>query len=99
MTDFENEPVRIEIDGTLDLHHFSPKDIKFLVPDYIEECSRLGIMELRIIHGKGKGILRRSVHSILSSLQQVESFRLASEDRGNWGATIVILKKAEDQKK
>ena len=91
MEDFE-EPVRLEINGELDLHHFSPKDLKTLIPDYLQECLALGIYDVRIIHGKGIGNLRRSVHSILQRLPMVQSFSLAPEDRGSWGATLVTLK-------
>lgn len=79
------------VDGTLDLHMFSPKDIKYLIPDYLEECREKGILSIRIIHGKGTGALRRTVHSILGRLSWVESFSLSSEWEGGWGATIVIL--------
>jgi GNAT superfamily N-acetyltransferase len=51
----ENDAVHIPIDGTLDLHNFSPRDLKHLVPDYIDECRRAGIFQVRIIHGKGIG--------------------------------------------
>ncbi len=92
MQEMDSDPIEIEIDGTLDLHHFSPGDLKHLIPDYLSECRRKGITEVRIIHGKGRGILRRTVHSILLNLPVVQSFRLAPEDRGSWGATLVYLK-------
>jgi len=85
--------VSIPIDGTLDLHSFSPKDIKYLVPDYLEECYRAGIFHVRIIHGKGIGNLRRTVHAILDKLPLVASYRLADESAGGWGATLVELKR------
>ena len=85
-------PVKLEVDGTLDLHHFSPKDLKFLIPDYIDECIKKRIFEIRIIHGKGTGSLRRTVHAILGRLDSVLSYGLADETRGSWGATIVHLK-------
>ncbi len=87
------DPVPIEINGTLDLHHFSPKDLRTLVPDYLSECAERNITEVKIIHGKGKGILRRTVHALLDKNPQVHSYRLAAEQSGSWGATIVQLKK------
>jgi DNA-nicking Smr family endonuclease len=91
--DSQMEPIQIEIDGTLDLHHFSPKDLKSLLPEYVEACIEKEIYHLRIVHGKGKGQLRRSVHAILGRIRSVESYRLAGIDGGSWGATLVILKK------
>ena len=63
--DIDQETVQLVIDGVLDLHPFSPKDLKYLIPDYIEECINLQILEIRIIHGKGIGNIRRSVHALL----------------------------------
>lgn len=84
-------PLELPIDGVLDLHTFRPRDIKDLVPDYLEACRERGILRVRIIHGKGIGNLRRTVHSILSKHPGIESFALASEGFGGWGATIVHL--------
>ena len=86
------EPVTLEIDGTLDLHTFRPKEVKDLVPEYLLECQKLNILEVRIIHGKGTGTLRRTVQALLERLPIVEHHRLAYEYRGGWGATLVTLK-------
>jgi DNA-nicking Smr family endonuclease len=90
-------PLELPIDGVLDLHTFQPREVKDLVPDYLLECRKCGILEVRIIHGKGIGALRRTVHAVLSRLPEVASFGLAMEDAGGWGATLVRLRApAED---
>lgn len=86
------EPVEIPIDGVLDLHLFNPKELGDLIPHYIEACLEKEIYSIRIIHGKGKGVLRRTVHSLLDRNPKVESYSLAS-DRSGWGATVVELKR------
>lgn len=88
-----DEPAQVPIDGMLDLHAFHPGDVKNLVPDYLEECLKAGIYNVRIVHGKGIGNLRRTVHAILQRLDYVTSFQLAGEDGGSWGATLVTLRK------
>ncbi len=98
MNDLPDEsPMHLPIDGVLDLHSFSPRDLKTLVPDYIEECRARGILEIRIIHGKGIGNLRRTVHSLLAKNKAVRHFRLAGPGAGEWGATIVSLLPAGDE--
>ena len=88
----EDEPVEMPINGELDLHTFSPKDLKHLVPDYLEECRRRGILRVRVVHGKGTGALRKGVHAILDRLEHVESYRSGGMGEGSWGATIVFLR-------
>jgi dsDNA-specific endonuclease/ATPase MutS2 len=88
----ELEPVEFPIDGILDLHTFDPREVKDLLPEYLALCRGKGILEVRIIHGKGTGTLRETVHSILKKLSEIVSFRLDGEGGGGWGATIVRLK-------
>jgi len=94
MTDnhFDTEPIHLQIDGTLDLHAFSPKDLKYLIPDYLDECHKRGIHQVKIIHGKGKGNLRRSVHALLDRNPLVGAYHLAELFNGSWGATVVTLR-------
>jgi len=89
-----DSPQEYPIDGTLDLHTFRPQDLGHLVPDYIEACREKGIYQLRIIHGKGTGTLRRTVHALLDRHPGVASYRLAGSGGGSWGATLVDLKKS-----
>jgi DNA-nicking Smr family endonuclease len=96
--DIPFEPIELPIDGVLDLHTFHPREVKDLVPDYLAECRARGIFEVRIIHGKGTGALRRTVHAVLARRPEVASFKLAMEDAGGWGATLVTLHpSAEEQ--
>ena len=87
----EKEPIEYPIDGTLDLHTFSPRDVKELVRDYIDECLARDIVHIRIIHGKGTGTLRRIVHSVLDKHPRVISYGHEGSSGGSWGATVVDL--------
>jgi len=90
--DFEKkEAVELPIDGILDLHTFHPREVRDLLPEYLTACREKGILEVRIIHGKGTGMLRETVHSLLKRLPDVVSFRLAGHEAGSWGATVALL--------
>jgi DNA-nicking Smr family endonuclease len=90
-------PVELPIDGVLDLHTFRPQDVRDLVNDYLDECRRRGVWRVRVIHGKGMGALRATVHALLARRADVASYALASEPFGGWGATIVHLKPSDHQ--
>ena len=81
----------IPITGELDLHTFSPKDLGRLIPTYLAECQLRGIYTVRIVHGKGTGTLRTTVHTLLARSPMVRGFTQAAEHSGGWGATIVTL--------
>ena len=88
----QREPIDLPINGELDLHTFRPREIKSLIPDYLKACRERGILQVRIIHGKGIGQLRQTVHAILAKHPDVISYSLASEHFGGWGATIANLR-------
>ena len=93
----EPEPVEVPIDGVLDLHTFQPREVKDGVIAYLEACREQGILEVRIIHGKGTGALKRTVHALLARLPEVVWFRSAGEDGGGWGATLATLRPADPE--
>lgn len=88
----EMEPVVVPIDGELDLHTFRPGEVSEVVRAYIEACLEEGIDEVRIVHGKGRGALRRGVVALLEKLPEVASYGPAPPERGGWGATLVQLR-------
>jgi DNA-nicking Smr family endonuclease len=88
-----DEPIEYPIDGTLDLHQFSPKDTKDVVQEYLRVCLERGIYQVRIVHGKGMGVKRRIVHAILDAHPNVVRYRHEGGSGGSWGATVVDLKK------
>ena len=83
------EPVEIEIIDSIDLHSFSPQDVRAVVEAYLAEAHKKGFQIVRIIHGKGVGVLREIVRKVLSETDFVKSFKNAPEFSGSWGATIV----------
>jgi DNA-nicking Smr family endonuclease len=85
-------PVPLPITGDLDLHTFRPQDLGELIPVYLEACAARHLREVRIVHGKGTGTLRTTVHALLRRSPLVQSFRTGDENSGSWGATIVTLK-------
>lgn len=88
----EGPPIDVPITGELDLHTFRPSDLGELIPAYLDACAARGIRELRIVHGKGTGTLRTTVHTLLQRSSRVRSFRLGDEQTGSWGATLVTLR-------
>lgn len=88
------DPVVVPIDGVLDLHTFAPGELKGLMQDYIAACLESKIHDLRIIHGKGSGVQRARVRSLLDKNPHVEAFADAPANAGGWGATLVTLKGA-----
>jgi DNA-nicking Smr family endonuclease len=96
---FPDDTVEFPIDGILDLHTFDPRDVKDLLPEYLSACRGKGIFEVRVIHGKGTGTMRRTVQSILEKLPGVYSFRSAGGEEGGWGATIVVLQETGKTRK
>jgi DNA-nicking Smr family endonuclease len=85
-------PVRLPLDGLLDLHAFDPAELGDLLPSWIDESHAAGLRRLRVVHGKGTGALRRSVVAILSRHPRVLAFRPADEPAVGWGATLVTLR-------
>src|SRR5213593_4524112 len=89
---FSDEPVRIPITDVFDLHTIAPRDVKAAVEAYLEEAHKLGLTALRIIHGRGIGVRREMVRTVLARTEFVESFGDAPAEAGGWGATIVTLR-------
>lgn len=84
-----DEPIVVPITDVIDLHHFNPKEVPDLLDEYIRACLEQGILTIRIIHGKGKGVLKERVRTILSNHPHVRTFQDAP--MGNWGATRAEL--------
>ena len=95
MFDEGHKPQELPIDGVLDLHTFRPEDLGELVPAYLAECRKRGIFEVRVVHGKGIGNLKRGVHAILARLPEVASFSEAGVHYGGSGATMVRLREID----
>lgn len=84
--------VAVPVTWELDLHTFQPRDVPELIPEYLRLCAEKNLSRVRIIHGKGTGTLRETLHTLLSRSPLVASFRLGDETTGGWGATLVTLK-------
>ncbi|WCJ57943.1 Smr/MutS family protein [Fontisphaera persica] len=87
----DSSPIQWPIDGVLDLHSFRPQDVADVLQEYLAQCRARGILQVRVIHGKGQGVLCRTVHALLARLPEVQSFALATPAFGGHGATIVHL--------
>lgn len=84
-------PVALPVEGTLDLHAFAPRDVRSVVVEYLQAARAAGFTEVRLIHGRGRGVQRANVHAALASLPFVVAAHEATADRGGWGATVVVL--------
>jgi len=85
------EPIRIPITDIFDLHSVPPRDVQAVVEEYLSEANRLGLKALRIIHGRGIGVQREIVRSVLARTPFVAEFRDAPAEAGGWGATVITL--------
>lgn len=93
--DDDTDPVAVlEIEDSIDLHGFQPRDVLNVVEDYLEAAIEKGFTEVRLIHGRGKGVQRANIQALLGRHPAVESFRDAPATRGGWGATVVSLARA-----
>ena len=89
-----NTPVKIPITDEIDLHTFRPEDVPDLLDEYFRECIKKSIFTVRVIHGKGTGVLKKRVHAVLKKNPLVTGFGDAPPEAGGWGATRVELKAA-----
>ena len=87
----DDEPFVLPVTGELDLHAFAPRDAVSVVGDYLDECQRRGVLEVRIVHGRGQGVRRAEVRRALAERGDVLDFRDAAPGAGGWGATLVLL--------
>jgi dsDNA-specific endonuclease/ATPase MutS2 len=85
------DPVVVPIEDYLDLHHFSPQEVKLIVAEYLYQAQLAGFAVVRIIHGKGIGVQREIVHKLLQHSPLVHAFQDAPTTRGGWGATLAYL--------
>jgi DNA-nicking Smr family endonuclease len=88
----DEEPLILPIEDSIDLHTFSPKDVPSVVEAYLEAARAAGLEEVRIIHGRGKGVQKERVRQLLGRSEHVAHFEEATPDRGGWGATVVKLR-------
>jgi len=89
--DSPDDPIRIPITDVFDLHTVPARDVKAVVEEYLVEAHGLGLRALRIIHGRGIGVQREIVRSVLAKTPFVADYRDAPAEAGGWGATIVTL--------
>lgn len=86
-----DDVAKIEVEDAIDLHGFQPKEIRSVVESYLEEAFRAGFEEVRLIHGRGKGIQRAAIWKLLETHPLVMGFVGAPAHRGGWGATVVTF--------
>lgn len=87
----DDDPIEIPITDTLDLHPFLPKEIPDVAREYLLEAREKGFTQVRLIHGRGIGVQRERIRSLLASLEFVIDFHDADPTGGGWGATVVLM--------
>jgi len=90
--DPDGEPVPLPIEDAIDLHAFAPRDVASVVDEYLHEAAARGFAEVRIIHGRGRGVQRAAVQELLAGHPRVARFFDAPPERGGWGATVAVLR-------
>jgi DNA-nicking Smr family endonuclease len=90
-----DEPFAVPIEDSIDLHPFQPREIRDVAFEYLVAARQGGFREVRLIHGRGIGVQREIIRSLLSTLPWVLDFRDADPSGGGWGATIVLLDPGE----
>lgn len=90
------QPVRLEVTDIFDLHTIAPREVKRVVEEYLREAHEAGFRSVRIIHGKGRGVQREMVRSILKRTPFVSGWTDAPPEAGGWGATLVLFTPAQE---
>jgi DNA-nicking Smr family endonuclease len=91
----DDDPVRVPIEDAIDLHSFAPREVISVVGEYLHAAREAGFTDVRLIHGRGKGVQRADIHRMLRGHALVESFRDAPES--HLGATLVHLRRDPDR--
>jgi DNA-nicking Smr family endonuclease len=92
MSDIPDDPIEIPITDSVDLHPFAPRDVREVALEYLLAAREKGFRQVRLIHGRGVGVQREIIRSLLSSLDWVEEFHDADPTGGGWGATVALLR-------
>jgi DNA-nicking Smr family endonuclease len=87
-----DDPIALEITDSIDLHHFRPSEVVDVVDAYLDAALERGFREVRLIHGRGRGVQRARVHAFVSADPRVLRVEEAPPGRGGWGATLVWLR-------
>ncbi|HVT45467.1 MAG TPA: Smr/MutS family protein [Thermoanaerobaculia bacterium] len=95
MMDDDEEPIEIPIEDVLDLHPFAPREVRDVALDYLTAARERGFRQVRLIHGRGIGVQREIIRSLLESLEWVEEYHDADPTGGGWGATVVLLARGD----
>jgi DNA-nicking Smr family endonuclease len=94
----EDDAIELPITSELDLHSFAPREIPSVVEEYLRACREKGILDVRLVHGRGKGVQRAVVRRLLGGFDWVAGFREAPPESGGWGATLVTLRREAPEK-